>query len=289
MMVAASAILGVTDAQVVRIAAEAGLWQFHAVRSAMALPLLLIVAWAGLGRIRPRHPGRLAVRTALVACAILIYFGSLGFLPLAQAMAGLFTAPVFVVLLSWAVLRQPVSALQALAVGVGFAGILLVLRPEAGALSPLAALPVLAGFLYGAGALATRHLCAEENVLALVFGFFVALGLMGLAGLGVLTLWPQDPPPGPTGFILRGLTPLTPGFLVWTAVQAVGSLVAVGLIARAYQTARPGFVAVFENSVLAFGAAAGWVFWGQAVGPVAVAGIVLIVVAGTLVTLRRGG
>ena len=85
-------IIGFTDNFVRVIADEAGLWQFHATRSVMAVSLLAAVA-VPLGlRLRPVSWRAVAARSAIHGAAMLIYFGALAFLPVAQVAAGLFTA-----------------------------------------------------------------------------------------------------------------------------------------------------------------------------------------------------
>ena len=89
-----------------------------------------------------------------------------------------------------------------------------------------------------------------------------------------------------TGFILRGAVWPSDGFLFWTFVQAAGSLIAVGLMIRAYQIAEASRVAVFEYVILPASAFWGYVLWGEVLGPRAAAGIALIVAAGLVITLR---
>ena len=133
-----------TDNHVRVIAADAGLWQFHATRTAMALVILGLVA-VPLGlRLRPRRFGGVFARSAIHGAAMLIYFGALAFLPVAQVAAGLFTAPIFVLLISRFAFGHPIGPVRVFAVAMGFAGVLLVLGPSAlGGASAAALLPPL--------------------------------------------------------------------------------------------------------------------------------------------------
>ncbi|MFZ8942595.1 MAG: DMT family transporter [Gemmobacter sp.] len=293
-LVAAAAIVGyaalVTYADnFVRVIAEqAGLWQFHAMRSAMAFGALLIVGpFLGL-RLRPRNPRAFAARSAVHGGALLVYFGCLGFLSVAEAVAGLFTAPIFVLLISRFVYGQRLGPLRVGAALAGFAGVVIVLFPD-GAIAPNPAAPVavLAGALYAMGNIATRAWCPEESAATLLAGFFGALGIAGIAGLGVRALWPPAAvPEGAAGFILRGWTAPNAEVLFWTAVQAGASLIGVGLMVKAYQLAEASRVAVFEYMLLPAAAAWTWVIWGTAVTPVAALGMAIIIAAGALMALR---
>ena len=74
--------------------------------------------------------------------------------------------------------------------------------------------------------------------------------------------------------------------LFWIAVQAVGSLIGIGLIFRGYLMGEASHVAVFEYSLLVFASFWAWVIWGQTVGPLALAGMGLIALAGAVIALR---
>ena len=280
-------VIGFTDNFVQVIAAEAGLWQFHATRSVMAWAILLALALPFGLRLRPRNLRAVAARSAIHGLAMLIYFGALAFLPVALVAAGLFTAPIFVLLISGIAYGQTIGPVRILAVMIGFVGVLLVLGPEAlGGASLAALLPVLAGALYAMGNIATRQWCAGESAETLLGGFFLALGVLGVIGMGVLSLWPLAAPPGADGFVMRG--PVWPSgtFLFWTFVQAAGSLLGVGMMIKAYQLADAGRVSVIEYVILPASAFWSWLLWGQTLGPVAVIGMGLIAGAGAMIALR---
>jgi drug/metabolite transporter (DMT)-like permease len=277
-------VIAFTDNYVRVIAADAGLWQFHATRTAMALVILGLVA-VPLGlRLRPRQFGAVFARSAIHSAAMLIYFGALAFLPVAQVAAGLFTAPIFVLLIQRVAYGQPISGAQVLAVAVGFVGVVMVLGPEAMSGATLAALlPVIAGALYALGNIATRQWCAGESAETLVAGFFGMLGVLGLIGMGVLWLMPVAVPEGAAGFLQRGAVWPTGSFLWWTFVQAAGSLLGVGMIIKAYQIADASKVSVFEYIILPASAAWGFFLWDEVLTWAAVAGMVLIAAAGVLI------
>jgi drug/metabolite transporter (DMT)-like permease len=279
-------IVGFTDNFVRVIAQDAGLWQFHATRSAMAL-LLLVGASRVLGlRLRPRNWRGVLLRSGLVAGAMIIYFGALGFLPVALVAAGLFTAPIFVLLISRFAFGQRVSGVQILAVALGFGGVVLVLGPSALAGASVAALlPIVAAVLYGLSNIATRRWCEGESAATLLAGFFAILGLCGALGMMVLALFPLDAPAGAAGFILRGPVLAPPEFWAWTLMQAAGALLGVGLSIRAYQVTHVARASVLEYLILPASAIWDWLLWGDSLGLWAVVGMGLIAIAGAMITL----
>lgn len=279
-----ASVIAFTDNYVRVIAADGGLWQFHATRTAMAAVILALLA-VPLGlRLPPRRFGAVFARSAIHGAAMLIYFGALAFLPVAQVAAGLFTAPIFVLLIQRLAYGQPINTVQVLAVATGFVGVVMVLGPEALSGATFAALlPVISGALYAMGNIATRQWCDGESAETLVAGFFGMLGVMGLIGMAVLTLFPVVVPDGADGFLQRGPVWPTGSFLWWTFVQAAGSLLGVGMIIKAYQIADASKVSVFEYIILPASAAWGFFLWGETLTWLAVAGMGLIALAGVLI------
>lgn len=287
MMVGCALLIGFTDNGVRVIAESAGLWQFHATRSVMAAVMLAGAAAFGL-RLRPRNWRAVVARSGLHGVAMLMYFSALGFLSVAQVAAGIFSAPIFVLLINRFAFGQRITGLQAGAVALGFAGVVMVLGPAVLEGASLAALiPVLAGAFYALANIATRVWCADEAPGTLLAGFFAALGLFGAIGMAVLTAFPLPVLPGADGWVLRGPAVPDAGFWIWTFIQAAGSLLGVGLMIRAYQLAETAKVAVFEYAVLPAAALWTWIIWGQGVGWSALLGMAAIAAAGTIIA--RGG
>ncbi|MGB7320644.1 MAG: DMT family transporter [Albidovulum sp.] len=280
-------LIGFTDNFVQVIAAEAGLWQFFATRTVMGLALLAAVSALFGWRLRPVNPGAVMVRSALHGAAMILYFGCLAFLPVATVAAGVFTAPIFTLLISRFVFGVPFGPFRAVAVVVGFAGALMVLGPGQGAeIGPLTVIPIAAGALYALGNIATRQWCADESAQTLLMGFFGMLGVMGVIGMAVLAIWPQQVVPGADGFVMRGFVWPSVTFLLLTFLQAAGSLLGVGMMIKAYLVAEASRVAVFEYVILPSSAFWAFVLWGDLLAPSAVIGILMIFVAGLIIALR---
>ena len=280
-------LIAYADNYVRVIAAEGGLWQFHATRAVIAIALIVGLARMTGRRLRPVSLRAVVARSAVHGFAMLIYFGCLAFLPVAQVAAGLFTAPIFVLLISRFVYGQSIGPVRIVAVALGFVGVVLVLGPSAVEGATWAALlPVLAGALYAMGNIATREWCGTESADTLLAGFFAALGVFGLIGLAVLAIAPVTVAAGTDGFILRGWVTPSGTFLFWVTVQAVLSVIGVGLMIRAYQIADAGRVSVFEYILLPASALWGWLIWAEVPGLTAVSGMALITLAGAMIAVR---
>ncbi|WP_037311912.1 DMT family transporter [Ruegeria halocynthiae] len=286
LMVSAMAIIGVIDNVVILLADTIGLWQFHLSRAVLMLPLIVGLSLLGLGSLRPQRIGPVILRSVLITLAMLFYFASLALMPIAQALAGLFTSPIFVLLISAFALNQRIGPWRVLAVLIGFAGILCVLQPNPYEFDARSLLPVAGGLFYALSAIITRTHCSQESTVALLAAMITILGLAGALGLVVVSVFPFAVPDGPEGFVTRGWVWQMQSALPWIAIQAIGSTVAVFMLIKAYQVGEPSYVAVFEYAVMIFGPLFAWVAFGQEIGVMQISGIVLIASAGVLLGWR---
>ena len=287
LIVGSMAIIGLIDNFVLIIAEEGGLWQFHLFRSVIGSVALLAFCWLTGRSVMPRRTWAVALRSFLIAGAMVLYFGSLAIMPIAEAGAGMFMSPVFILVFSVLLLGRRVGRVRVFAVALGLTGALLVLRPNPENLDILSLFPLFAGMFYALGQIVTRHLCAAEDTGVVLLWFFLAIGTCGAVGTAVLSevpvpeSWLADAP-----FIFKGWVTPTQRFLFWTLVQAAGSLVAVFGLIRGYQVSDPTFVGVFEYSFLVFAGFWGWLLWNQVPDGLDVAGIAAIIAAGTLIVFR---
>ncbi|MEM1232597.1 MAG: DMT family transporter [Pseudomonadota bacterium] len=265
------AIIGVVDNVMPEVARHIGIAQFHIVRSAMALCIIvpLLMAQGGL---RPANPWGVFGRSVLMTLGMGIYFACVGFLPVAQVLAGVFTAPLWIMVVT--LLRgQRVEPMAAVLVVLGFAGCLAVVQPSVTSLNWLSLGPLGAGFFYGMGGLVTRSWTGRESVWMLTGAYLALFGLAALVWLGVQ-------PEGGTGYLMRGWAPMPWHVLVFCALQALAAVFAVALLARAYQLAAPAYVGAFEYTVLIVAAGVGFAVWGHALNALAVLGVALILASG---------
>src|SRR5690606_9230255 len=128
-------------------------------------------------------------RSATGAAAMFMNFGALALLPLADATAIGFAAPIFTVVLAALVLGEVVRMQRWSAVAFGFIGVLVMLWPHVGrgslgAGSTFGAFLALAGaFTVAAAMTQVRHLSRTESTASLVFYFSIVCSLCGLATL----------------------------------------------------------------------------------------------------------
>ena len=151
-------------------------------RSLFSLPVVLfwVLKAESLAALKPNRPLAHVWRSALGLVSMGLVFQALILLPLAEATAINFTAPIFATILSFIVLREDVRIHRWTAVIVGFVGVLVVARPGGSSLPALGLGIALAGALCQAGVTTTlRQIQRSENVSAIVFWFAVAGILVG--------------------------------------------------------------------------------------------------------------
>ncbi len=289
--VAGMAVLGLSDNLLRLVSDDGSLAQFHLLRALVALTCMAAVAALGFGSMRPRRLWPVTGRSIFTAVSMVIYFGCLAVMPISLVVAGFFTAPLWVLILSVVVLGKRVGWVRWTAVGLGAAGVALVIGPgaeiEGGAVGGLWLLaPVVAGFFYAVGAVTTRVWCEGEGTMALTTAFFVLLGLFGALGSVLLPVAALPPLAGDDGFVLRGWMPLTLADAGWIVAQGIGAVVGIVLIFRGYLLGEASHVAIFEYSLLLFASFWAWAIWGDVVSPIGIFGMVMIAAAGGVIALR---
>ena len=287
MIIGGMVLIGFIDNFVQVFADFAGLWQFHSLRSAIAIPTIFAVAWLAGFRLKPANWGGAMLRTVLIAASMLLYFGSLPMAPIAQVGAGIFTSPIWVLVFSTLLFRTPIGPRRILAVAIGFSGAMLILRPWEAGFTIWSVVPIVAGALYALAMIATRRYCADEPTLGLNLLFFAVLGGAGAAGAGVLHLAPQPDLAAEAGFFFQAwVWPLPATAWALLALQAFGSIIAVLMLTRGYQSAETSLVIPFEYTFLISASVTAWAIFGERVDQTTLIGMALIVGAGLFIATR---
>ncbi|MCA0938453.1 DMT family transporter [Salipiger pacificus] len=283
-MIATNATLAVADVIIKVTLSEMPLAQFIFLRSCITLPVLVVLMRTCLpGRpVRPAHLGWAALRSVLLLSSLLLYYASLPRLAFSLAAATYYTIPLFVTLLSAILIRDHIGAKGWLAVGLGFIGVLLMLKPDVNDLNLAVLLPLGSAFLYAVGMVLTRTRNRSENPLALAFVFnciaVLAGGAVGIAGLVL-------PAQG-------GALPVVPWLslseISWPLIVLLSLTMLIGSVgtAFAYQAGPPSLVSTWDFTYLAFAVLLGVTVFSEHLDMISVLGVTLIPLAGMIV-LRR--
>ena len=282
--------LSLQDALIKWLSGDYPLHEIVLARASVAILLTVFFAHleGGVGLLRTRRLHLHLIRGLLLVIANMCYFLALAAMPLAEAAAIFFVAPLFITALSVPFLGERVGLRRWAAVLVGMGGVMVMLRPADGIAEIAALLPLVAAFAYALMQMITRRLGATDRASALAFyihlSFIVVSAAMGLAvgdgrfaGSGHPSLefllrawaWPQA---------THALLMLACGFLV-----AVGAY----LLSQAYRIAEANLVAPFEYTALPLAVIWGLLLWGDWPDATAVLGIALIVGSGLFVFYRE--
>ena len=272
------------DAMVKLVSADLTLWQVFAVRSLVAIPILIVLLRAtGVG-LKPRSVTWALVRSALLVLTWLAFYASLPVLSLSVAAVAVYTNPIMTALLSAALIGEAVTARQWGGVLLGFLGVIAILKPGSDAFSWFTLLPLLAAAFYALAMVLTRSKCRDEAPLTLALtlhGSFLVAGLIATAVLALIGLGTETKAAFP--FLLGDWAPM--GLREWGLMALLGALSAAYFVgvARAYQIAPPSIIATFDYAYLVSAALWGFVFFAERPDLLTIGGMVLITAAGLLV------
>ena len=256
------------------VVADYSVFQVLLVRSVSAVLLLLAVApyFGGREVVRTRQPGAHVARSLCSTFAFLFFFASVRFLPLADAVAVEFGGPFLVMALSVPILGERIDRGRWLAVAVGFAGMLLIVQPEAGGIRPESVLIVASSFSYAFMMVLTRWMARRSGGTERTFTFLAyTMALQLLAGLGGSLLYWRE---------MNGFD------LALTAAMGIFALGGQLGVTAAFQKAPASVVAPFEYTALVWATFFGLFIYGDFPKPAVWLGVAIIVGAG-LYTLRR--
>lgn len=152
-------------------------WLRYVVQTlAMIILFFPKMRWAIL---RTGRPWLQLLRGLCLLSISLLFISGLRYIPLAEATAVMFLAPLIVTVLSALVLDESVSKGQWLAVSVGFLGVLCIVRPGSDLFTPAIFLPLAGSFCFAIYQLITRRLASTDHAVTSNFlsGLFGALML----------------------------------------------------------------------------------------------------------------
>ena len=198
-------------------------------------------------------------------CVMVAGFVLLG---LVEAHAIFAAYPLLVSALSGPVLGERVGWRRWLAVAVGFAGVLVILRPGAGVFSPAALIPLAAAGMFALYGLLTRYVARRDRA---EVSFFWT-GTVGAVAITPLGLWAWEPMAGTDWLWMLSLC-VTGAFGHW-------------LLIRTYEVAEASVVQPFAYFQLVFATTIGVLVFGEALEGRVVLGTAIVIAAG-LFTLWR--
>lgn len=284
------AVFSIQDLIIKLLSGDYPLHQAMVIRSLTALPLLLllVVLDGGVRNLASPRPGLMIGRGLIMFAAYTSYYLGLAALPIAKSVALYFTAPLFITMLSVVMLGETVGPRRWAAVAVGFAGVLIMVRPGSQFFEWASLFPLFSGLAYALSQVITRKLGAVERATTMTFygnGVFLAGGAL-LAGLFAAGGPASNEHPS-IAFLVRGWVWPTPVDFLLMAACGVVAAAGLTLLTQAYRVAPANTVAPFEYSAVIWGALYGWLFWHELPAANTWLGMAIIIGAGLYVLYRE--
>lgn len=261
------------------------------IRTLVAMAILLGAVMpftGGYAGLRTRRLDVHLLRGACVVLANMLFFLALAAIPLAEAVAISFVSPLLITLLSVLILGEHVGPRRWLAVAIGLAGVLVVLRPGTEAFRPVALMPLFGAAAYAMVSILTRRLGGTESAATLAFyiqlTFIAVSAAMGLgagdgrfAGTGDASL----------DFLLRAWVWPAPGD--WPILAMLGAAAGLGslLVGQGYRLCEAALAAPFEYTAMPLAVFWGAVIFGDWPDAASWTGIALILGAGLFLIWRE--
>jgi len=267
------------------------LHQIVLARSVLALAITLALIAPFQGGLRIFHTKRLGahlVRGGCTVAANMAFFLSLAVLPLADATAIFFVCPILITVFSMIFLKEPVGPWRWAAIGIGFLGVLVMMRPGSGSFQAASILPLIAAIAYAALHTLTRRLGATEAAVTLsayIQVMFIAVSLLFWVFVGDGRFGNVDSPS--LNFLLRAWIWPDPADYVFFLLIGIGAAGAGYLISQAYKVAQAAYVAPFEYITLPLAVLWGMLFFDEWPDLAAYFGISLILLAGLITVWRE--
>ncbi|MBS1302399.1 DMT family transporter [Loktanella sp. SALINAS62] len=242
---------------------------FFSVLLSFPLATFQLMRDANPGTLVPRHPYWMAVRTVAAVSTGFCVFYAFSVLPLAQVYAILFATPLLITILAIPILGEQVRLRRWMAVLVGLAGVMVVLRPGSTALELGHAAALIGAFGAALTGLIVRKIGADERPVVLMLypmaGNFIVMG----AALGFV----YEPMPVEHMGML---------FVISAFAFAAGLL-----IIGAYKAGEAVIVAPMQYSQIIWATLFGALFFDEVPDGTTILGAAIIIASGLYIVLRE--
>lgn len=220
------------------------------------------------------------IRGGLMSMAVMLFFATLRYMPIADALAVFFTEPFILTILSVVILKEKVGWRRRIAVVVGFAGAMLIVQPSYAVFGPVSLLPICTAFLFATYLILTRQMASKDNAMTMQF----AAGVGGVITLGIVV----------TLATIFGFddfsSPEVPEFGIrWVLIFAIGALATIGhlMVVMAFRRASASILAPFQYLEIVTGTIIGFYLFGDFPDALKWLGIFIIVASGIYLFLRE--
>ncbi|WP_108835980.1 DMT family transporter [Tateyamaria sp. Alg231-49] len=217
---------------------------------------------------RTKRPVIQMTRGALLAAEICVMVTGFTILGLVESHAVFAAYPLLVAALSGPILGERVGWRRWAAIGVGFVGVLFIIKPGLGVFNPAAIIPLVAAIMFATYGLLTRYVARDDTTATSFFW----TGTVGAVGMTAVGLWFWEP--------------MTSTDWIWMGALCITGSLGHWLLIRCYEVAEASAVQPFAYFQMVFAAGVGITVFGEALQINVLIGALIVVGAG-LFTLWR--
>lgn len=270
-MLVGIASFAIMDAIIKWLTADYPVSQVVSLRSWFGLPLLFLIALhgSGFGGFKTRRPLAHVGRFFLVLVLSFGFFWALSQMKLIDAVAITFAAPIFIAAISVPVLKESVGLRRWAAIGVGFFGVLIMLRPGMGVFQWAGVVALGSVLAYSLLMITTRALKSTETTATLLF-----YPQLGMSLIGIL---------------------FTPFYWVSPSISDLGLFALAGMfgsvgvlcLTHAFRLAPAATISPFEYTALIWATLLGFLLWGELPDTYTLVGAVIVISSGLFIIYRE--
>lgn len=231
----------------------------------------LAAAFARLSDVRTDRLPSHVVRNVFHFTGQSLWFWAITVIPLAQVFALEFTSPIWVILLAPIFLGERLTRTKLIAAALGFAGVLIVARPDFGHVEPGVLAAAGAAFFFASTSLMTKILTRDEPILSILFWLTLMQAVFGTVAMS----------------LFGSITLPTLATLPWLVLIGLAGITAHFSLTKALSLAPASTVVPVDFARLPIIAVVGAMFYDEQVAPSLFAGAALIFL-GIWINLRSG-
>ncbi|WP_223424264.1 DMT family transporter [Tateyamaria pelophila] len=272
LMIAVSVVFASQDGISRHLASEYNVYMVVMIRfwffAAFAITISARKAGGVMAAARTTRPVIQTLRGVLLATQICVMVTSFTILGLVESHAVFSAYPLLIAALSGPILGEYVGWRRWVAIGIGFIGVLFILKPGLGVFNPEAIIPLIAAVMFATYGLLTRYVSRDDPTATSFFW----TGTVGAVAITTVGIWFWEP--------------MTGGDWMWMGALCVTGSVGHWLLIRCYEVAEVSAVQPFAYFQLVFASAVGITVFGEALQMNVLIGAGIVVAAG-LFTLWR--
>ncbi|MEL6464776.1 MAG: DMT family transporter [Pseudomonadota bacterium] len=272
LMIAVSVVFASQDGISRHLAAEYNVFMVVMIRYWFFAAFVITIAARKAGGLRAaaqtRQPVVQGLRGLLLAAEICVMVTAFTVLGLVESHAVFAAYPLLVAALSGPILGEHVGWRRWAAIGVGFVGVLFILKPGLGVFDPAAVIPLASAIMFAVYGLLTRYVAREDSTATSFFW----TGTSGAVAMTCVGVWFWEPMSGPDW--------------AWMGALCLTGALGHWLLIRTYEVAEASAVQPFAYFQMVFAALVGITVFGEVLEMNVIVGAAIIVAAG-LFTLWR--